>query len=204
MTTLLVTAQPLLGISAATLSVLAFFPYIINVLRGQTVPQRATWIVWAVLASISASAQLTSGDSQALGFAVVQAAATILIALLALANGTRHRLSALERFTLFGAALGLAAWLITDTPIYALAIAIGLSALGAIPTILKTYANPASETLTSWALLLIASLLAILAVGRADPVMLAYPVYLALLYSAILTAAALGKRRTVSPAVAVS
>ena len=119
MTTLLVTAQPLLGVSAATLSVLAFLPYIINVLRHQTVPQRATWIVWAVLASISASAQLASGDSQALGFAVVQAAATILIALLALANGTRHRLSALERFTLFGAGLGLAAWLITDTPIYA-------------------------------------------------------------------------------------
>ena len=134
-----------------------------------------------------------------------QAAATIVIALLALAKGTRHRLSALERFTLFGAGLGLAAWLTTDTPAYALAIAIGLSALGAIPTILKSYANPASETLTSWALLLIASLLAVLAVGRPDPVMLAYPVYLAMLYSAILTAAALGKRRRpLSPAVPVS
>ena len=189
--------QPLFGMFAGLLSVLAFGPYILGILRRQIQPQRSTWVVWAVLASVSVAAQVASGASHALGFSFVQVGATVLVAALSLAYGTARRFSALDFGVLAGAGLGLLLWSITDTPSYALALSISLSALAALPTVLRSYADPGSESLACWGLLLTASLLAVLAVGPADAAMLAYPVYLLLLYTVVFGAILLGRLRPI-------
>lgn len=176
------------GFLAVAVSVMAFFPYIRDILCGKTKPQRATWTVWAVLATLSALANFSSGDSQALGFVSIQAGATVLVAALALIYGARDRFSRLDLVTMAGATVGLLVWYVLDLPAYALAISISLSALGAIPTLIKTFTTPENECLSAWALLLASSVLAVLAVGWAAPVMLAYPLYLVVLYTSILAA----------------
>lgn len=187
------TLPTIMGIAAAILSIIAFLPYILDILRRRTKPQRATWAVWAVLATVSATAQFASGNSQAIGFAFIQAGAATLIAALALAYGAKRKFTKLDLLTLAGVAFGMMLWYASDVPAYALAMLVGLGFLGAIPTFVKTFAEPESETLSTWILLLASSVLAVFAVSWTDPIMLVYPAYLAILRGGVLLAYAAGR-----------
>lgn len=183
------------GVLAAALSVFAFLPYIADTLSGRTRPQRATWAVWAVLASISTAAQAAAGADHSLAFSGMQAAMTALIAVMALRAGFGRGLSRGEFWVLVVAGTGVGLWLATDSPAFALTTAIGVSAIGGLPTIAKAYRAPQTETLISWVLGSFASVLAIYSVGSFDPLLMAYPVYLCLLYTSIVFAMLLGRFR---------
>ena len=194
-----------LGALAMVLTIAAMLPYARETFLGHIRPHRATWLVWALLASLSASAQIASGSGPALWFAATQAGGTLLIAAMALRSGRGKLASATEILVIALAGFGFVLWQLTSEPAYALVISISISACAAIPTILKSFADPASESLVPWTLKLAASICAVIVAAPAGPVMLAYPVYLAVLYSSILVALAFGYRRmaiAVAPAMA--
>ena len=93
------------------------------------------------------------------------------------------------------AGLGLALWAATDTAVYALAISITVSLLGGVVTVAKAYAAPHSETISMWLLSFVASAMALAAVGRVDPVLMAYPAYLLVLNGAIVLAILAGRAK---------
>lgn len=190
----------LFGISAAVISTLAFLPYIIDTTQERTLPQRASWLIWSLLATISFFSQLSEGASASLWFAGVQTAATLTIFALSLTFGGGPLLSRSDVPVLVAGAIGLALWYVTDTAVYALAISIAISLLGGAVTVRKAYNAPNSETISTWALCFIASGAALASVGAMDPVLLAYPLYLLVLNGAITCAILLGRART--PALA--
>ena len=192
------------GLISGLLSALAYAPYVFDTLRGSTRPQRASWFIWSVLASISFFAQIAEGAVQSLWFAGVQTGATVLIFLLSLKRGTGGLHSLVDIAILCVAAMGVALWIYTDTPAYALIIAIGVSLLGGTVTITKAYAAPNSETLSTWATCFIASGFAMLAIGSVDWMLLAYPAYLFTLNGAIVLAIFLGRRREAPKVAAVA
>ena len=138
------------GIVAGVLSVFAYLPYIIETLKGQTQPQRSTWFIWSVLSSMSFFAQVMEGATDSLWFSGVQASGTILVSILSIRYGTGSFLNRADSFILMGAAAGLCLWYFTDNAVYALAISIGISALGSLLTIAKAYRDPDSESILSW------------------------------------------------------
>lgn len=180
------------GIVAGVLSVFAYLPYIIDTIRGQTRPQRSTWFIWSILSSVSFFAQVTEGATDSLWFSGVQASGTILVSLLSIRFGTGSFLNRADSFILTGAAFGLCLWYLTDSAVYALAIAIGISALGSVLTIAKAYRDPDSESILSWLVSFTSTIFAIISVGKLDAVILAYPVYLFVLYGSIIVAILLG------------
>ncbi|MEO0389481.1 MAG: hypothetical protein AAF218_00930 [Pseudomonadota bacterium] len=192
----------LLGLASAALSTLAFAPYIRDTLTGATQPQRASWLIWTVLSNIAFWAQVAEGAEASLWFAGTQAGGTTVIFLLSLRKGTGELLSRPDERILWIAALGVVVWYFTDTAEYALAMTITISLLGGSLTVLKAYRDPGSETLLCWALGFAASCCALISVGTVDPVLLAYPAYLFVLYSAIIGATVLGrvKDRAAPPA----
>ena len=90
---------------------------------------------------------------------------------------------------------GLILWYFTDTAVYALAISITISAIGGTVTVAKAYRAPQSETMTTWLVSFVASILAIWSIGTPDIILLAYPLYLFVLNGAIVVAMMLGRRR---------
>jgi hypothetical protein len=44
----------ILGLLAGVLTIVDAIPYLRDVLRGSTRPHRGTWLIWSVLASLSA------------------------------------------------------------------------------------------------------------------------------------------------------
>ena len=185
------------GVLAAVLSACAYVPYIADTITGRTRPQRASWLIWSVLGSIAVASQIAEGASSPLWFAVVQVGATIVIFALSTRRGSGTYLTRSDGVVLAIAGLGLILWWVTDRAAYALAITISISLIGGLPTALKAYKDPETETLSTWLLSMVASLFALLAVGSFDLVLLAYPLYVLTLYAVFVSAIYLG-RSTVS------
>ena len=183
----------LCGLISALLSVCAFIPYVRDTLIGRTQPQRASWLIWSILSSISLASQVYEGALSSLWFAGVQCGATMLILGLSLFRGQGAFCSPRDVVVLIAAAVGLILWMLMDTAIYALMISISISLLGGSVTVLKAYRAPDSETFSTWFLSCIASWFAILSVGEANWILLAYPVYLFTLNGAIVLAIMLGR-----------
>ena len=56
------------GIIACVLSVVAFLPYIRDTISGNTRPERASWLIWSVLSTISFFSQVYEGAGISLLF----------------------------------------------------------------------------------------------------------------------------------------
>ena len=187
--------QLIFGIASGVLSVFAFLPYILDTIARRTEPQRASWLIWAVLGSIAFMSQVFEGATSSLWFAGVQVASTIIILVLSIWVGTGKFLGKSDYMILVAASIGLLLWYFTDNAAYALAITISISLLGGMATIVKAYRDPESETLITWVVSLVASVCAILSVGVVDPTLLAYPLYLFTLYLGFIVAIVLGRAR---------
>lgn len=194
----------LLGLTSALLSAFAFVPYIRDTLSGRTQPQRASWLIWSVLSSIALASQVAQGATSAVWFTLFQVLGTITVFVATFVHGSgRGGLRAGDVMVLSGAALGLVFWSVTDSPMYAMTTVIAISALGGWATVKKAYASPDTETLSTWVLSFAAGCLAVLAVGAVDIALLAYPLYLSVLYGAILLAVTLGRARQRKTAAAM-
>ena len=184
------------GLVAACLSILAYLPYMHGMLRGTIRPLRATWLIWAVLSALSASANWAEGATVSMAFVGLQAGFTSLIFLFSLKYGMGSLVRPPDLWIVAIAGCGIALWWVTSSALWALGLSLSVSALGGVATLLKTYKAPATESVTCWAIALGAAGFGALSVGKLDAALLAYPAYLCVLYAGILTAIWLGRRRS--------
>jgi len=183
----------LFGLLSGLFSAYAYIPYIVDTATGKTHPQRASWLIWSVLGSIAFFSQIHEGASASLWFAGVQVSGTIIVFLLSIRAGSGRYLKPSDHVVLLFALAGLILWYITDSAAYALFISIGISLLGGSVTIIKAFREPDSETMSTWVVSLVASMYALVSVGKMDLILMAYPIYLLVLYSLIVSAMLLGK-----------
>ncbi len=185
------------GYIAGILALISYAPYYRDILRGRARPERATWLLWSVLAGIAFFSQLSKGAHQSLWFTGFDSAGAFVTLLLALKYG----LGGLKKRDVVGlliAALGLIVWHYTHNAIYALAITIGIDVIGVSLTVWKTLDHPDSETYTMWLLVSLAGALAAVSVGKFDATLIAYPLYICLANLAVVAAIFIGQHRKVT------
>lgn len=100
-----------------------------------------------------------------------------------------------DKISLGIAALGLVVWFFTKEAAYALFISIAVDAIGAGLTAIKAYEMPESETLITWILSAISGLLGAIAVGKFNFILMAYPFYVFLANSWVISGILLGHKR---------
>lgn len=128
--------------------------YIASIIGGHTKPSRATWIIWTSLTWLAAAAMHASG---ALNVQIaIFCAGDALILLLSAFYGAPGW-SRLDIGSLIAAAFGVALWVITNNPLYALLISMLVNTIGTIPTYVKTWRAPEQEDLTAWVLVTFSS-----------------------------------------------
>ena len=167
---------PVLGVLAGMVGVADTIPYIRNTLRGLTRPHRGTWLIWGVLAVVVCLSQRADGASWSLIMAGVQAVLTSVIFLLSIRHG-EGGLSQTEAVMFALAAGGVVGWIVADEPIIATACVVVADLIGAAMMVPKTYRDPGSETLVTFAFASLGGLLAAGAVGALDLSLLLYPLY---------------------------
>jgi hypothetical protein len=175
---------PVLGVAAGVIGAADAIPYVRDVLRGSTRPHRGTWFIWGVLAIVVCLSQRADGASWSLIMAGTQAVVTSLIFLLAIRHG-EGGVSAIELVMIAVAGAGVVGWIVADEPIVATVCVVMADLIGAAMMIPKTYRDPESETLVTFALASLGGALAAVAVGILDLSLLLYPLYYCLTNGAL-------------------
>jgi hypothetical protein len=165
-----------LGVLALVLNVIGYIPYVRDILHGKVKPQRITWGIWTILTTIAAVNQVKNGGGYSSLFfisTVILVATTFVLSLKRGMGGA----SMLDKICL-GLTVALFAYWATlhDTRISTL-IAVIIDGVGAVPTVVKTYKHPDTESYPQWVLAGLGGFLTLLSVSRLDWALLIYPAY---------------------------
>ena len=155
---------PVFGVLAAVVGIADTVPYMRDTLGRSTRPHRGTWLIWAVLAIVVCLSQRADGASWSLVMAGTQVVVTTAIFVLAIRLGTGG-VSAIDALMIGVAAAGVAGWLVVNEPMVATLCVVGADLIAAAMMVPKTYRDPHSETLSTFALASLGGALAVGAVG---------------------------------------
>jgi hypothetical protein len=169
----------LAGVLGASLSLVGSGLYLRDIRRGTTRPHRGSWLVWSVIAVIAALAHGADGGRWSLVVLVGQALTTLAVLAAAVRRGVGW-LTPANLVMLTVAALGVLGWITLTDPTAASACAAAADGAGLVAVLSKTWADPTSETIATYALAGATGLLCILAVEAWDPALLLFPVYFCL------------------------
>jgi hypothetical protein len=167
---------PALGVAAALIGLADMVPYVRDTVRRSTRPHRGTWLIWTVLAVVVSLSQEADGASWSVAMAVTQAATNGLVLALAIRLGTGG-LSALDASLIALAGAGVGGWLLAGDPLTATACVVVADLVAAAMMVPKTWRDPGSETLSTFAGASLAGALSAVAVAAPDPSLLLYPAY---------------------------
>jgi hypothetical protein len=169
--------QASLGILAGVLQLVASAPYVRDILRGSTQPQRATWTIWTTLSFVVLASQWASGATWSLALTIGQVVSCGAIFVLAMRRGVGG-MSPVELVLLGIAALGIVGWQLADNPTVATCSVVVADIIAVALMLPKTYRDPGSETLATYAIGVVSTVFALAAVGPAAPSLLIYPLYI--------------------------
>jgi len=172
------------GVLAGILQLVAGLPYIRDILRGSTTPQRSTWTIWTTLSFVVLASQWASGATWSLALTIGQVLSCGAIFVLALRRGVGG-VSTIEIALLGIAALGIVGWQIADDPVVATCSVVVADLIGVALMLPKTYREPDSETVSTFAIGVVSTLCALIAVNSTDASLWIYPIYILIADSAV-------------------
>ena len=165
-----------LGVVAGLAGVAGMIPYVRDTARRSTRPHRGTWLIWGGLAVVVCVSQHADGASWSLIMAGTHALLNSLVVVLAVRLGLGG-LSAADAALIAVAGGGVAGWLIADEPVVATACVVAADLIATAMMLPKTWRDPGSETLSTFAFACLGGALAAGSVGAPDPSLLLYPAY---------------------------
>ncbi|MFT5111648.1 MAG: hypothetical protein ACI8P9_000968 [Parasphingorhabdus sp.] len=136
-------------------------PYFLDTLSGKTRPNLVTWFMWMLAPAVSAGAALAS-DADVWATTRVIVGGFVPLMVLAAAFVSKHGHWQLTRFDLGCGALSLLAlifWGVVDSPLMAIVLATAGNTVASVPTLIKAWKFPETETSITFATSFISSLL---------------------------------------------
>ena len=178
--------------------------YIFDIFKGKARPNPISWFCWGLAPLIAAVAQIMSGVGSV---AVVTLALGIgpmtvfIVSLFKSRDRTHFTTSNIACGIL--ALVGIVLWYISTNPLMAISFSIFADFAGAIPTVRKCYSDPSSEPFVPYMLSIIAMALTFLTIKHWTYANFAYPVYITMINTIILSSRQLGisRKLAVKPAI---
>jgi YVTN family beta-propeller protein len=130
----------------ALVNFLAGVGYVIATVRGQARPNRVSWGLWSVTSWSALLGQLDEGVGMPALLTFTVALIPSLIFLASFVGGAYWRFSKLDVVCGVLAVLTLVAWKLTASGIVAIVLSILVDALAGIPTVVKAFREPESES----------------------------------------------------------
>lgn len=164
----------------AALNLIGSTSYVIDTIRGKTKPNRITWFLWALAPMIAFGAMVGQGVS------VVGGLMTFMVGfgpLLVFVSSFVNRKSVwkITRFDIICGSLslvGLGLWFVTRTGDIAIAFSIMADGLAALPTLVKAFKEPETESYLVFLLGTISALITLLAAKAWDFTHIGFPLYI--------------------------
>ena len=186
-----------LSVIAAAMTCACVVPYLRDIRRGTTRPQRASWLVFAALAAVAAVSQALTGNDAGTWLASGSALGFGAVFVASIRRGVGG-FAAADRVALAVAVAGTVVSVVMARPLLAV-IGVVIAELGAVGlTVRKSLADPGSETRSTWIIDGLAGLLSIVALDHMTTTTLLYPVHHTVANGTVAAAIAIGRRRSVT------
>lgn len=186
--------QETLSYISGGLVVISSIPYIRDILLKKTTPERTTWFIWGILLAIAFFAQLSKGGTWSLILTAADFLTVIIIFILSIKRGVGGT-TKLDIFSLAGAGISLILWYITSDAFYALILIIVIDFFGGLPTLVKAYKKPYSETTIAYMICSLGALVGVFSVGEFNFPLIVFPAWICLFNFSIGAMTIIGKRR---------
>jgi hypothetical protein len=188
--------NPLFAIVGALLGVGGNIDYVLGTASGRIRPNLVSWSLWSLPPLIGLMCELSGGAGLEAMLTLTLAVGPLAVVAVSLAsrNAQPSAITTLDRSC---GALSLATivlWMVTRNADAALALAIVTDALAAVPTIVKTYREPKSESPKAFALFCASGAVTLLTIREWTMVSVAYPSYILALSASILALTVLPSR----------
>lgn len=162
--------------------------YIKNTLLGKTKPNKVTWLMWTVAPIIATFAALADGVRWAVLPVFMTGFGCLLVLLAALANPKSYwKLEKFDYLCGICSLLALILWWITKESYIAILFAIIADGFAAVPTIIKSWKFPDTESVETYLGALFSALTSFLALKKFTFTEIAFPLYLVIVCSIIIT-----------------
>lgn len=188
----------IVGVAAGAIQLYSIVPYIKGMIHGEVRPNIVSWVLWAIIQFVVIGAQIAAGISWAVLIPAALAFNTILVLALSLRGYGYTRYGWLDAICFMLVVLAIVLWKTTNSALFALAFSIVADFLASIPTFIKVYRSPFSESASAWILLVAANVLALISISAWTWGNSSYSLY-GVLDSVIFIQVMLMRRRIVRP-----
>ena len=170
--------RELLLILSVVITLGATYPYLRDIVRGETRPNIVSWITWTLITLVATVAEVAAGEHMTAIFTSAAVLATGLVVVFGLKYGY-VKYTAFDVACQVGALLGFVLWYVFNSPTAAVIAAVTIDFIGALPTVRHSWQKPHEETWITFALGGIAATLALVAITSYNWASLSYPIYIA-------------------------
>lgn len=178
------------------------YVYAKETILGKTKPNKITWLMWSVAPLIATAAALSDGVRWAVLPVFVSGFGPFVIFISSFVNPKAYwKLETFDYICGACSVLALILWGITKEPLIAIIFAIVSDGFAAIPTIIKCWRHPETESVEAYMAGLFAVLTSFFALKRFDMSELAFPVYLFFANSLLITAVYIGRFRSLRKSI---
>ncbi len=193
--------REVLAIMSGLLTATCVVPYLRDIYRGSTRPQRVSWFVFAALSIVAAVGQFADGAQAGAWLASGSALGFTLVFVASIRHGVGGT-SARDIFSLAVALAGVVVSIAIERPIVAVFAVIAAEIAAVSLTVRKAAREPGTETPATWTIDAVAGAVAILAVPEMSVTELLYPVHHCAVNLWVLAAIAAGRRAAIVDRVA--
>ena len=138
-----------LGVFSGALLIAGYIPYIYEVIRKTSVPNRASWFIWSLSTVVLFFGAKETGTHDAIWVPLADAVGCTLIFLFAIPLGVGGW-SKTDRISLVICLASLALWWYTGNALVALLANLVVYVSGYVPTIKKAWDMPGKESRMAW------------------------------------------------------
>jgi hypothetical protein len=177
---------PYLVFVGAFVQLLGIYSYIKGTLLGITKPNKVTWLLWSVAPIIATFAAISDGVHWSVLPVFMSGFGPLLVFIASFVNKKSYwKLEKFDYLCGLCSVLALVLWGITKQPTIAIIFAIASDAFAAVPTLIKSWKYPETESTGPYTTGVFNSLTSFAAIKIWNFSALAFPIYLVLVNSSL-------------------
>lgn len=154
----------LLGQISGIFLIGGYIPYIIELLRGETRPNRASWLIWSLSTLLLLWSSFTVGTHEAIWVPLADALGCGIIFLLSIWRGVGGWAKT-DLISLAICLISIILYFMSENVLIVLILNLLIYTSGYIPTIKKSISKPEEESFWAWSLFMIGVLLNLITIG---------------------------------------
>lgn len=163
------------------LAIVWYLPYIRDTVKKKTTPHIYTWGLWWILAAVIFIIQVQNqwwAWSWVTGITSIICFVIVIISL----KFSEKNIKRSDTLSLIAALIAIYLWYFLENPLYSLTLILIIETLAFYPTFRKSLKRPHQETISTYLIASVRSVISIFALENINIINIAFPFYLVLVY----------------------